>query len=71
MVRKSGASGLPKPASGKRSGSAANKGGRNGPIQVTSYQLDACELIGNRINKKLREHLDCIRQFAVYREVSL
>ena len=41
-----------------------------GKIQVTSYQLDACELLGNRIHKKLREHFDRIKAFATYQEVS-
>ena len=39
-------------------------------IQVTSYQLDACELLSNRIHKKLREHFDIIKAFAIYQEVS-
>eukprot|EP00353_Schmidingerella_taraikaensis_P008168 CAMPEP_0185590754 /NCGR_PEP_ID=MMETSP0434-20130131/61922_1 /TAXON_ID=626734 ORGANISM="Favella taraikaensis, Strain Fe Narragansett Bay" /NCGR_SAMPLE_ID=MMETSP0434 /ASSEMBLY_ACC=CAM_ASM_000379 /LENGTH=68 /DNA_ID=CAMNT_0028215183 /DNA_START=795 /DNA_END=1001 /DNA_ORIENTATION=- len=67
MVRKSGASGLPKAGGGgaRRPGSAAlSKGGPGRGIQVTSYQLDACELIGNRLKKKLREYLGCIKAFA-------
>jgi len=68
LVRKSGASGLPK-GGPKRPGSALNRTS-GGHFQLTSYQLDACELIGNRLKKKLREYLGTLKTFASDRQVS-
>ena len=80
LVRKSGASGLPKSGGGgmrmTRPGSAIEKGHRQlvtnhqKRYQFSSYKLDACELLGNRIHKKLRQHFSQIKAFASYREVS-
>lgn len=75
-MRKSGASGLPKgggTSSRGRPGSAISKTkqrkvSQTVVMQLTSYQYDACELMSNRINKKLREWFTKIKDFASYRE---
>jgi len=36
----------------------------------SSYQLDACNLLGNRLQKKLREHFSCLKLFANVQETN-
>lgn len=50
--------------SGTRSSRVAHQ------IQFTGYQLDACDLICNRVNKKIREYFGAIRAFVDMQEVS-
>lgn len=40
------------------------------PMQFSSYQLDACDLLVNRLRIKLREHFGQVKAFSHQKEVS-